>query len=153
PVLSMRGEILVPVDLLESLPRDSTLSRLFYDTRRGVVVVVPAGGTVGTPRVAAGESETRITFPLEGVTDGSIANRSRQHFRVRLDGYFTGLLPDPLPPDGLVRALRSIPAVAGSAFEMEVSAEAEAYRVVREPRAGRIVIELAKHPGSGLEAF
>lgn len=153
PVLSMRGEILVPVELLESLPRDSTLSRLFYDARRGRVVVVPAGGTVGTPRVAAGEGGTRITFPVEGVADASIANRSRQHFRVRLDGYFMGQLPDTLPGDGLVRGLRSIPAVAGSAFEMEVSSQAEAYRVVREPRAGRIVIELSKQPGPGLDAF
>ncbi|TMQ52731.1 MAG: hypothetical protein E6K72_08920 [Candidatus Eisenbacteria bacterium] len=36
---------------------------------------------------------------------------------------------------------------------MEVSSQAEAYRVVREPRAGRIVIELSKQPGPGLDAF
>ena len=66
PVLSVRGEILVPVELLASLPRDSTLARLLYDSRRGRVVVLPAGGTVGTPRITIGEAATRITFRPTG---------------------------------------------------------------------------------------
>src|SRR5258705_3713132 len=65
PVLSVRGEILVPVDLLQSLPRDSSLARLLYDPRKGRVVVLPPGGAVGTPRVAAGGAGTRITFPAD----------------------------------------------------------------------------------------
>jgi N-acetylmuramoyl-L-alanine amidase len=153
PVLSMRGELMVPVELLESLPRDSTLARLLYDDRRGRVVVLPPGGTVGTPRIAAAESATRITFPTEGAVDATIANRSRKHFRVRLDGFFTGVIPDAVPPDGLIRALRAIPSATGSAFEIELSPGAAAYRVIREPRTGRVAIEFAERPGAGLEAF
>ncbi len=153
PVLSVRGEILVPVELLDSLPRDSSLARLLYDSRSGRVMVLPAGGTVGTPRVTASEAGTRITFPTDGVADASIANRSRKHFRVRLDGFFSGQLPDSLPPDGLILGLRSIASATGSAFELELSPETEAYRVVREPRAGRVAIEFSRSTGWGLEAF
>ena len=153
PVRSVRGEVQVPVELLESLPRDSTLARLLYDPRKSRVVVVPAGGTVGTPRVTVSEAGTRITFPAEGVDDVSVANRSRKHFRVRLEGFFTGVVPDTLPGDGMIRVLRLIPAATGSAFELELSPAAEAYRVVREPRGGRIAIEFSARAGNGLEAF
>jgi N-acetylmuramoyl-L-alanine amidase len=153
PVLSVRGELLVPVELLASLPRDSSLARLLYDSRQGRVVVLPAGGTVGTPRITVGEAGTRITFPADGAADATIANRSRTHFRVRLEGFFTGVVPDPGPKDGIIRALRAIPSATGSAFEMELSPEAEAYRVVREPRAGRVAIEFSRSAGPGLEAF
>jgi len=153
PVISLRGEIQVPVELLASLPRDSALARLLYDPRRGRVVVLPAGGTVGTPRVMVVESGTRITFPADGSGDVSIANRSRQHFRVRFDAFFTGVLPESLPGDGMILKLRSIPSVTGSAFELALSPEAQAFRVTRAPRAGRITIEFSRSAGSGLEAF
>jgi len=153
PVLSVRGELLVPVDLLASLPRDSSLARLLYDARQGRVVVVPPGGTVGTPVITTGEDATRITFPADGVADATIANRSRTHFRVRLEGYFTGELPDRGPGNGMIRALRVIPSATGSAFELELSPEAGAYRVVREPRAGRVAIEFSRSAGAGLEPF
>jgi N-acetylmuramoyl-L-alanine amidase len=153
PVRSLRGEVQVPVELLASLPRDSSLARLHYDPRRDRVVVLPAGGTLGTPRVTVSESGTRVTFPADGVADASVANRSRKHFRVRLDGFFLGELPDELPPDGLVLGLRSIPSATGSAFELEIAPEAEAYHIVREPRGGRIAIEFSPRTGPGLESF
>jgi len=152
PVLSVRGELLVPVELLQSLPRDSSLARLLYDARQGRVVVVPAGGTVGTPVITPGEA-VRITFPADGAADAIIANRSRTHFRVRLEGFFTGEVPDPLPENGMIRTLRVIPSATGSAFELELSRDAEAYRVVREPRAGRVAIEFSPGTGPGLEPF
>jgi len=153
PVRSVRGEILVPVDLLESLPRDSALARLVYDPKRGRVVVLPAGGTVGTPRVTVSESGTRITFPADGVAGATIANRSRKHFRVRLDGFFTGEIPEDLPPEGAIRGLRSIPSATGSAFELEIGPEVESFRVVREAREKTVVIELSTRSGWGFEPF
>ena len=153
PVRSVRGEILVPVDLLASLPRDSALARLYYDPKRGRVVVLPAGGTVGTPRVTVSESGTRVTFPVDGVAGATVANRSRKHFRVRLDGFFTGEVQDDLPPGGAVRGLRSIPSATGSAFELEIGPEVESFRVVREPREKTVVIELSSRSGWGFEPF
>lgn len=153
PVRSVRGEILVPVDLLASLPRDSALARLYYDPKRSRVVVLPAGGTVGTPRVTVFESGTRVTFPVDGVAGATVANRSRKHFRVRLDGFFTGEVQDGLPPGGAVRELRSIPSATGSAFELEVGPEVESFRVVREPREKTVVIELSSRSGWGFEPF
>src|SRR5262249_11709269 len=38
PVRSLGGELQAPLDLIESLPRDSTIHRLTYDPRAGVVV-------------------------------------------------------------------------------------------------------------------
>jgi N-acetylmuramoyl-L-alanine amidase len=153
PVRSVRGEILVPVDLLAFLPRDSALARLAYDPRRGRVVVLPAGGTVGTPRVTVSESGTRITFPADGVAGVTVANRSRKHFRVRLDGFFTGEVPRDLPPEGAIRDLRSIPSATGSAFELEIGPEVESFRVEREPREKAVVIELSARSGWGFEPF
>ena len=153
PVVSVRGEILVPVDLLQSLPRDSSLARLLYDPRQGRVVVLPPGGTVGTPRITVADGATRITFPTDGVADATIANRSHKHFRVRLEGFFSGTISDTLPEGSMVRKLRAIPSAAGSAFEVDLAPEAQAYRIVREPRLGRVAIEFSGELGTGLEAF
>jgi N-acetylmuramoyl-L-alanine amidase len=153
PVISLRGELQVPVELLESLPRDSALARLYYDPRRGRVVVLPAGGTLGAPRVAVIESATRITFPIDGSGEVTVANRSRQHFRVRFDAFFTGALPESLPGDGSILRLRSIPTSTGSAFELALSPEAQAFRIARSPRAGRVTLEFSPRLGPGLEPF
>jgi N-acetylmuramoyl-L-alanine amidase len=90
---------------------------------------------------------------VDGVVDATIANRSRKHFRVRLEGFFAGTIPDTLPEDGMIRKLRSIASSTGSAFEMDLSPEAGGFRVVREPRAGRVAIEFSSGAGAGLEAF
>jgi N-acetylmuramoyl-L-alanine amidase len=153
PVLSVKGEIMVPIGLLESLPRDSSLARLLYDPRKGKVIVLPPGGTVGTPRITVSGEATRITFPTDGVADATVANRSHKHFRVRLEGFFTGTLPDELPADGVIHKLRAIPSATGSAFEIELTPGARGFRIVREPRQGRVAIEFTPEPGPGLEAF
>ena len=56
PVVSRRGELQVPVALLDALPRDSTLARLLFEPRRGAVVKVPRGGLVRSPEVTAGDT-------------------------------------------------------------------------------------------------
>src|SRR5436190_722908 len=84
-------------------------------------LVLPPGGTVGTPRITVSGEATRITFPTDGVADATVANRSHKHFRVRLEGFFTGTLPDQLPADGAIHKLRAIPSATGSAFEIELT--------------------------------
>src|SRR5262249_57501896 len=88
PVRSLGGELQAPLDLIESLPRDSTIHRLTYDPRAGVVVVVPPGGVVGTPRVAVSEGVTRIAIPVDRPDDVAVVTRARAHFRLRFAGYF-----------------------------------------------------------------
>jgi N-acetylmuramoyl-L-alanine amidase len=45
------------------------------------------------------------------------------------------VLPESLPPQGLVRAIRPLVVASGAAFEIEVAPEAQGYRLLRE-RAG-----------------
>jgi N-acetylmuramoyl-L-alanine amidase len=152
PVRSLRGELQVPVALLDSLPRDSALARLIYDPRGNDVVVVPPGGLVGSPRVSISEAATRLTFPAERPEDVIVLGRARAHFRVRLGGFFAGLLPDSLPPAGLVRSIRPIASATGCAFEFDVSRDAAGFRVVREGPS-RIAIEFARRAGPGVGVF
>lgn len=150
PVRLRRGVVQVPVALLDSLPVDATLPRLVFDARRGVVLALPSGGLVRTPEIEGGADRVRILFPVEGVTEAVVAGRARARFQLRLNGFFTGTLRDSVR-DGLLHALRSIPAPGGSAFEFEVDPAAGGYRVVREPR--RVTLELVRGEASGLETF
>lgn len=135
PVRSVRGEVHVPVALLDSLPRDSAMARWIHDPRRDEVLKLPSGVLIGTPSLAAGEAVTRIAFPTDGATEITVAGRARARFRVRADGFFRGVLPESLPPQGLVRAIRPLVVASGAAFEIEVAPEAQGYRLLRE-RAG-----------------
>jgi hypothetical protein len=153
PVRSVRGELQIPVAMLEALPRDSAMAWLQYDPRQDGVVVLPPGGALGSPRLATTESVTRLSFHADRPEDIAVANRSREHFRVRFGGFFIGTLPDTLPRASLVRALRPIASTSGSAFELELSREAAGYRVIRESRPARVTIEFARHDARDLEAF
>ncbi len=150
PVRSLRGELQAPVALLDALPRDSTLARLLYDPRHAVVLVVPAGGVVGTPRVVALEGVTRVTFPADEPEDARVVGRARAHFTLRFGGFFAGVIPDSTRT-GLLRDLRPLGAVTGCAFELRVAPEASAYRLIRE--GGRVTLELARSGGESWESF
>uniref|UniRef100_A0A832ML45 MurNAc-LAA domain-containing protein n=1 Tax=Eiseniibacteriota bacterium TaxID=2212470 RepID=A0A832ML45_UNCEI len=150
PVRSLRGQLHLPVALLDSLPRDSALARVLYDPRGGEVLRLPAGGVLGTPIVTSAGGVTRVAFPSEFVGEVVVAGRARARFRVRADGFFRGTLPDSFPPGSLVRAARTLVVPAGAAFEFEVAPEADGYRIAREP--GRVVLEFAAGR-DGLEEF
>ena len=162
-VVSRRGELQVPITLLELLPRDSATVRLVFEPRRALVLRVPRGGVVGSPEVSVGDTLTRVAFPVERVTDVAVAGRSRTHFRLRLGGTFIGLVSDSLPPGSLVRRMAAVPGGAGSVFELEVSPGAAAYRLVREAAAapparggaagGTVALELVRLWRPGLEDF
>jgi N-acetylmuramoyl-L-alanine amidase len=150
PVRSLRGELQAPVALLDSLPHDSTLARLLYDPRHAVVLVVPAGGVVGTPRVGTLDGVTRVTFPADEPWDARVVGRARAHFTLRFGGFFAGVIPDTTRA-GLLRNLRPLGAVTGCAFELRIAPEAIAYRLIRE--GGRVTLELARSGGASWESF
>ncbi len=153
PVRSLRGELQIPVALLDSLPRDSALARLLYDPRRESVVVLPPGGVVRPPRVTVMEGVTRLVFPADRPEDVAVVSRDRAHFRLRFGGFFAGVLPDTLPRGALVRSIRPIASATGSAFELKVAPEAEGFRVLGERGGPRVTIEFARRLGAGLEVF
>lgn len=151
PVRSLRGEVQLPVALLDSLPRDSTIARLVYDPRRETVTLVPAGGVVRPPLVTSGGDLERWTFPLERCDEVSVVGRARNHFRVRFSGYFAGRLPDTLREAGAARSVRALDVASGSGFEFALAPDVAGYRLSLE--RDRAVLEFARAPRAGLEPF
>jgi len=153
PVRSLQGEFQVPAAMVDSLPADSLLPRLRYDPRRERVVVLPPSGGVGSPRIIVLSDVTRIVFPADQADEAVVFARARARFRIRFGGFFTGALPDSLPEDGLVRAIRPIPSAGGSAFEMVVAPEASGYRLIQNVALRRVTLELQRAANPELEPF
>jgi N-acetylmuramoyl-L-alanine amidase len=153
PVRSVAGELLAPITIVDSLPRDTSLARLVFDGRRGVVFRVPASGIVGTPRVIVDRGETRILFPVDRAEDAIVIGRARGHFRVRFVGFFVGFLPDTFPVASLVTSLRPIPSAAGSAFELSVSPQARGFQLVPDAEGTHVVLSVSSGGAGDLEAF
>jgi N-acetylmuramoyl-L-alanine amidase len=164
PVLSRRGELQAPLTLLAALPGDSTIPALVYEARRGLVLRVPRGGLVRSPEVLAGDTLTRVIFPVERTADITIAGRARARFLVRFAGTFAGVLPETLPPGSLVRRIVPAAAATGSAFELELAPGAAGFRVVHAARpavrggpgtaaAQAVVLEFPRLRQPGLEDF
>ena len=152
PVRSLRGEFLVPIALLDSMPSDSSLSRLVFDARAGVVMVVPPGGVVGTPRASVQEGVTRIVIPVDEPGECSVVSRARGHFRLRFGGYFTGVLSDSLRR-GLLRGLRWLPSLSGTALEASFSGDAQGFRLERDVAGHRVTLWVARSGGPSWESF
>jgi N-acetylmuramoyl-L-alanine amidase len=152
PVLSRQGELQVPVALLERLPRDSTLARLLYEPRRGLVVRVPRGGLVRSPEVTVGDTLTRVLFPAERVAEVVVVGRERAHFRVRLSGTFVGAAPESLPAAGLVRRITPVASARGSVFELEVAPGAAGFRLGRAA-GDAVALDFLRPWRAGLEDF
>ena len=153
PVRTVGGELHVPVALIDSLPSDSTLVRLFHDRRQSRVVVLPPSGGLGSPRLVVGGESTRMIFPADRPDEAVVVTRDRAHFRLRFGGYFTGALPDSLPPGSLVRRARPIAVAGGTAFELEIDPAAAAFRLVVDTGARRLTLELLRQGVRGAEAF
>lgn len=157
PVRSRGGELQAPVALLDFLPRDTTLARLIYEPRRGLVLKVPRAGLVRSPVLTAGDSLTRLVFPVEGPAAAGVAGRSRAHFRLRFAGAFAGALPETLPRAGLVRAIAVAGGTEGAVLEFAVSPAAQGFRLVRTPEAagvrGSVALEFWSRHRGGLEDF
>jgi N-acetylmuramoyl-L-alanine amidase len=153
PVRSMGGELQVPVALVDTLPSDSALARLIFDPRRDEVIVLPASGGVGSPRLATTRERTRVSFPVDRPEEAVVVARSRAHFRLRFGGIFLGVLPDSLPAAALVRSIRPIAAAGGCAFECAIDPAAEGFRLIQDEANRRVVLELSRSPGEDLEVF
>jgi N-acetylmuramoyl-L-alanine amidase len=151
PVRTLQGELHVPVALGDSLPRDSTLARLVFEPRGQRVVVVPPGGVIGTPRIQQSDNVTRVTFECDRPGEARVVGRAHAHFRLRLDGFFAGYLPESLPADGLLRSIREIPAATGSGFELEIAPSARGWRLVRSE--DRVTLEIAMRESPDHESF
>ena len=152
-VRSLEGELQVPVALVDSLPHDSTLARLVFDPGRSAVFRVPPAGVVGPPQVSVEGAATRVTFPIDRPDEVVVASRSRAHFRLRFSGFFAGLLSPSFPEGSLVRAIRPIASVSGSAFEFEIAREAAGFRIVGDPLTRRLVLTLQREAAADLESF
>jgi N-acetylmuramoyl-L-alanine amidase len=153
PVRSEAGELQVPVALLRSLPSDTSLARVTYDERRQRVVVLPASGIVGSPRLQVTHDVTRLVFPAEKPEEAVVVARSRAHFRLRFGGVFVGALPDSIASAALLRTIRPIASAGGTAFECVVDPEAAGYRLLPDPDAGRVILELSREGGPDWAEF
>lgn len=153
PVRTRGGELQVPVALVARLPVERGLARLWLDAPRSRVVLLPPGGTVGSPRISAGSAVTRVTFPADEPSEASVVALSRAHFRLRFDGYFSGALPDTLDPGALVRSIRLARPSTGTAFELVVDPAAVGYRLLTDERAHQVTLELSALGREGLEPF
>jgi len=152
PVRSQRGELQVPVALLDSLPADSTLSRMVFDSRAAVVVLVPPSGVVGTPHASVSEGVTRVVIPVDQPAECTVVSRAREHFRLRFGGYFTGVLTDSLR-HGLLNSIRWLPASSGTAFEASISGDAQGFRLERDAAARHVTLVISRAGGAGWESF
>lgn len=153
PVRGVAGDLLVPVDLLDALPRDSTLARVVWEPRRKIVVRVTRAGVVGAPRVDVAGPITRVTLPADHPEEARVVGRARGHFRVQLAGTFVGPFPDDLGGGGLVRSAGLVPTPAGTALELELAPETRGFRVAPDPSAGRLVLEFSEADEPGFERF
>lgn len=153
PVRSLGGELQVPIEFIPLLPRDSSETsqgRLVVDANGSRVRLVPPGGYVGSPRIAVGPGETRITMSGEGAATAAVTGRDRAHLRVRLPGVFAGELPDSLDPAALVTSVRRVGTSDAVTFEFAVSPEAIGWRLEAQP--GRATLVLARS-GAALQPF
>jgi N-acetylmuramoyl-L-alanine amidase len=147
-VRSADGELQVPVDLLRWLPSDSTMARLTFDERRQRVVVLPASGSIGSPKLQVAAGVTRLSFPAEKADEAVVVARSRAHFRLRFGGVFVGTLPDTIPSGALLREIHPITSAGGTAFEARIDPEATGFRLLTDADAGRATLELTTERGA-----
>jgi N-acetylmuramoyl-L-alanine amidase len=152
-VRSSFGELHVPVALLDQLPRDSSIARLYYDPRRRNVLQVPPSGLVGTPALSTEAGTTRVVFEADRTEEVAVLSRSRAHFLVHFGGVFVGGLPDSLPGSSLVRSIRPVSSATGTGFELAVSPEAAGFRVTRDPEGRRVVLLFTTSADHGVESF
>jgi len=152
PPLAVGAEMLVPAAFVDTLPRDPALTRLLYDPLRDAVVVLPAGGVVRAFALVAEDTLTRLVFTADRAEEAVLADRMRDHFRLRFTGYFAGGLPA-VPARGLVLALHRIGTASGCAFELAVAPEAAGYRLVRDPAGQKVTLEITRAAGEPYEDF
>ena len=149
PVRSEAGEFLIPVGLIEKLPREESWPRLFHDPVRQRVLVLPASGRVGTPRFSSISNGTRVVFPADAPDEAVVVARGRGAFRVRFGGVFTGSIPDSLPAEGLVRSMRPIAVAGGSAFEFALDRWAGSYRLIPDDGRHQVALEFTRDAQNG----
>ncbi len=152
PVTTRAGELQVPVELARLLPEDGW-PRLAYDPDAHQLRVAPKDGFIGSPRVETGSGVTAFVIPAERAEAAAVVGRSRARFRVRVAGALSGVLPDSLPDDGLLRDVTVTASGGAVTFELALDPSSAGYRLERDPEAGRVTVTLSRNPGVGLEPF
>jgi N-acetylmuramoyl-L-alanine amidase len=154
PVRTRAGELQVPLAIVESLPSDSTMPRLIHGPGIAGVLRVPSSrGALRTPQFFFGDSITRIAFPNDRPQVVTLLGRTRERFRLRLEGTFTGVVPESLPARSLAHSIRIIPSVTGTAFELIVSPEAQGYRILTDPSGRVATLELTRGRAASVQDF
>ncbi|NOT34455.1 MAG: hypothetical protein HOP12_09830 [Candidatus Eisenbacteria bacterium] len=151
PASALDGELQVPVVALDSITSASGLVRVAHDLERQRVVALPPSGRVGTPKFTSSAGGTRVSLPVDRPDETVVVSRARARFRVRFGGLFTGTLPDTLDR-GVVRSVRSIPTLGGSALEFEVDRGTRGFRLITASNPSRVILEFARG-GAELERF
>jgi len=153
PVRSSQGELHVPVELVERLPREAGWPLLAYDAAARRVRVAPREGFVGTPRVAVSGARTTLEIPCERAEGAGVVGRSRARFRLRLPGALAGELPDSLPEDGLVRDVFATRSAGGVLLELALDPATTGFRLVADAARRRVLVSFTAIPEPGFEAF
>ncbi len=152
-VVSMAGELRVPVELVRMLPAEAGWPRLAHDPAARQLRVAPGGGFIGAPSVETRGGVTRLAIPTGRPEAAAVVGRSRARFRVRMAGGLIGALPDSLPEDGVLRDLAATSSAGGVTFELALDAAAAAWRLERDATAGVLRLSFLRQPEPGSEPF
>lgn len=142
PVLTVDGEVHVPVVLIDTLGTFEGWPRL----RRaggGVITRMPPAGVIRTPVVSHESGVTRVVFPADAPDRMTLIDSSPDHFRLHFEGLFIGRLPVAAPEEGWLDTLRLIPTARGSTIEMQFDRSIRSYRVTSDRSNREIVLEVA----------
>ena len=147
PVRSRGGELQVPLSLLPLLPHDSTGVRLIVEPSGTRVRVAPAEGWVGAPRIANDGDATTVTLATQHPALARVISREREHFRVWLPGSASSGVPDSLPPESRLRALRRLPSAQGVLWEFALRPGTTGFRLTNPAGQGAVTLEFGAGPG------
>jgi N-acetylmuramoyl-L-alanine amidase len=153
PVRSNAGELHVPVELVDLLPRGAGWPQLSHDAAARRVRVAPRDGFVGSPRVTVAGGRTLLEVPCERAEGAAVVARSRARFRLRLPGALAGELPDTLPEHALVRDVSATRSAGGVTLELGLDPAAAGFRFEADAARRRVLLSFAALPEPGFESF
>jgi N-acetylmuramoyl-L-alanine amidase len=145
-VRMVEGQLMVPVAFFDMAWPDSLRPQVRVDTNLGRVIRLAEPATRGAAQLASGAGITRLVLRVSDPTAVRVAARGRSSFRLRFPGPFGAAIPDSLPRGSLIESMRARPWAPGSALELQVSRAAAAYRLVPDPAAHTLTLEIAAAP-------
>jgi N-acetylmuramoyl-L-alanine amidase len=155
PVVMRRGELQVPIGILEFAWTDTAGRRVRYDARARRLVLAARGAVVAPPQLAIAQGVTRFTLRTDDPDGVRVGSRGRSRFRLNLPGPFNATLPESLPASSLIRTMRVLPGAVGSVLEMQISPQATGFDLEPDTATSRVTLELtaAEAPGPDWQRF